>query len=156
MELNYQRATLADLELLTNLRLTVLRAANQLDESVDLRQVWQNTQAYYEAALRNNSHIAYLVYDGTALVGAGGVSFYQILPTYHNQTGEHAYIMNMYTEPAYRSRGIATQLLHLLVSDAKRRGVTRITLDSTPMGRPLDDHFGCGPMPAEMELPHQT
>ena len=156
MELSYQRATPADLELLTNLRLTVLRAANQLEESADLTQVRANTRTYYETALQNTQHIAYLVYDGTTLIGAGGVSFYQILPTYHNPTGENAYIMNMYTEPAYRNHGIATHLLHLLVSEANRRGVTRITLDSTPMGRPLYEHFGFVPMPAEMELLHQT
>lgn len=31
------------------------------------------------------------------LAGAGGVSFFQVLPTYHNPSGKKAYIMNMYT-----------------------------------------------------------
>lgn len=155
MELKYQRATLADLELLVDLRLTVLKAANRLDDSADLTQVRQNTQAYYETAFQDNSHLAYLVYDGTTLAGTGGISFYRVMPTYHNPTGENAYIMNMYTSSAYRNRGIATRLLHLLVSNAKARGVTRITLDAAPMGRPLYEKFGFIPMSNEMELPQQ-
>jgi len=155
MKLNYQRAVIADLNLLVNLRLTVLRAANLLDNSVDLLHIRENTQAYYESALRDNSHLAYLVYDGSTLAATGGISFYRVLPTYHNPSGENAYIMNMYTVPAYRNRGIASQLLRLLVSDAKDRGVSRITLDATPMGRPLYEQFGFVPMPAEMELSQQ-
>lgn len=153
MELNYQRAVISDMDLLVNLRLTVLRAANGLDDSVDLLQVCENTRIYYETALRDNSHLAYLVYDGNTLVATGGVSFYRVLPTYHNPSGENAYIMNMYTAPAYRNRGIASQLLRLLISDAKGRNVTRITLDATSTGRPLYERFGFIPMPAEMELP---
>lgn len=155
MELKYQKATIDDLELLVDLRLTVLRAANRLDDSVDLAQVRENTRAYYKTALQDKSHLAYLVYDETSLVGTGGISFYRVMPTYHNPTGENAYIMNMYTSPAYRNRGIATHLLQQLVSDARALGISRITLDATPMGRPLYERFGFIPMPAEMELPQQ-
>ena len=31
--------------------------------------------------------------DGEKFIGAGGVSYYRVMPTYHNQTGEKAYIM---------------------------------------------------------------
>lgn len=154
MELKYQKATIDDLELLVDLRLTVLRAAN-IDDSVDLAQVRENTRAYYKTALQDKSHLAYLIYDETSLVGTGGISFYRVMPTYHNPTGENAYIMNMYTSPAYRNRGIATHLLQQLVSDARALGISRITLDATPMGRPLYERFGFIPMPAEMELPQQ-
>lgn len=52
---------------------------------------------YYKSALEIGEHIAYLVYDNETSIGAGGVSFYQVMPTYHNPTGKKAYIMNMYT-----------------------------------------------------------
>ncbi len=34
-------------------------------------------------------------------IGAGGVSYYRVMPTYHNTSGEKAYIMNMYTSSDY-------------------------------------------------------
>lgn len=36
--------------------------------------------------------------------GTGGISFYQVMPTYHNASGTKAYIMNMYTNPDYRRK----------------------------------------------------
>ena len=75
-------------------------------------------------------------------MGAGGVSYYRVMPTFHNPTGHCAYIMNMYVRPAYRRRGIATAMLDVLVADARRQGVGRIGLEATDMGRPLYERYG--------------
>ena len=64
-------------------RLVVLRAANQLFEHVDMLQVEKESYDYYKKALVSGEHVAYLVYDGDIFIGAGGVSFYQVMPTYH-------------------------------------------------------------------------
>ena len=153
MALEYKRATLADLDILTETRIEVLRAANRLDASADMTQVERATLAYYRSALADGSHTAYLVFDGDVFVGAGGVSYYAVMPTYHNPTGRKAYIMNMYTCPAYRRRGIAARTLDLLVQDARGRGVHAISLEATSMGRPLYEAYGFVPMTSEMELP---
>lgn len=92
---------------------------------------------YYKSALETGEHVAYLVYDNETFIGAGGVSFYQVMPTYHNPTGKKAYIMNMYTASAYRRQGIAFYTLDLLVKDIRKQGVSQITLEATEMGRPL-------------------
>ena len=153
MALVYKRATLADLDILTETRIEVLRAANRLDASADMTQVERATLAYYRSALADGSHTAYLVFDGDVFVGAGGVSYYAVMPTYHNPTGRKAYIMNMYTCPAYRRRGIAARTLDLLVQDARGRGVHAISLEATSMGRPLYEAYGFVPMTSEMERP---
>ena len=153
MALEYKRATLADLDILVETRAEVLRAANRLDASADMTQVERETRAYYRSALADGTHTAYLVFDGDLFVGAGGVSYYSVMPTYHNPTGQKAYIMNMYTCPAYRRRGIAARTLDLLVQDARGRGVHAISLEATSMGRPLYEAYGFVPMTSEMELP---
>ena len=153
MALVYKRATLADLDILTETRIEVLRAANRLDASAEMTQVERATLAYYRSALADGSHTAYLVFDGDVFVGAGGVSYYAVMPTYHNPTGRKAYIMNMYTRPAYRRCGIAARTLDLLVQDARGRGVHAISLEATSMGRPLYEAYGFVPMTSEMELP---
>lgn len=154
MSFYYRKATLEDLPLLVETRIQILRAANRLDDSVDLSLVQKNSQTYYEKSLSDGSHIAYLVFDGARFIGAGGVSFFQVMPTYHNPTGQNAYIMNLYTDPAYRRRGVASQTLRCLITEAYERGVIRISLDSTAMGRPLYEKFGFVPMPDELELPY--
>ena len=110
---------------------------------------------YYKNALNNGSHIAYLVFDGDHFVGTGGVSFYQVMPTYHNSSGRKAYIMNMYTKPEYRRMGIAGKTLDMLVRDIKMRGITAISLEATDMGRDLYEKYGFVKMDHEMELPEE-
>ena len=153
MELRYHRASLDDLELLTDTRVQVLRAANQLPGDTDMREVRAQSFRYYQNALRDGTHIAYLVFDGKQFAGTGGVSFFQVMPTYHNSSGRKAYIMNMYTRPEYRRRGIAYHTLDLLVKEIRRRGILSISLEATDMGRPLYEKYGFLPMEHEMELP---
>ena len=60
-----------------------------------MTEVEKQSFAYYKKALADQSHIAYLVYDDDKIIGTGGVSFFEVMPTYHNPTGKKAYIMNM-------------------------------------------------------------
>lgn len=148
----YKKATIADIDELVRTRMIVLRAANKLSEDVDMAAVEKESYVYYKHALETGEHIAYLVYDNGIFIGAGGVSFYQVMPTYHNPTGKKAYIMNMYTAPEYRRQGIALHTLDLLVEDAKEQGVSQIALEATDMGRPLYEKYGFVKMEDEMEL----
>ncbi len=153
MNLIYKRAELEDIDILTKTRIEVLRAANQLSDDTDMSEVERESYNYYQKALCDGSHIAYLVFDEERFVGAGGVSFFQVMPTYHNPSGNKAYIMNMYTNPEYRRKGIAIKTLDMLIKDAKNRGVTAISLEATDMGRPLYEKYGFIKMNDEMELP---
>lgn len=153
MDLIYKKATLEDIDILIKTRIEVLRAANQLSEDVDMREVESQSYNYYQKALCDGSHIAYLAFDGTCVVGAGAVSFFQVMPTYHNPSGNKAYIMNMYTNPEYRRKGIAINILDMLIKDSKNKGITAISLEATDMGRPLYQKYGFVKMNNEMELP---
>lgn len=148
----YKKAIIADIDELVKTRIIVLRAANKLSNDVDMSLVEKESYEYYKRALETGEHIAYLVYDNGAFVGAGGVSFYQVMPTYHNPTGKKAYIMNMYTASEYRRQGIAFHTLDLLVKDVRKQGVSQIALEATEMGRPLYEKYGFVKMEDEMEL----
>ena len=148
----YKKATIADIDELVKTRIIVLHAANKLSDDVDMSEVEKESYAYYKRALVTGEHTAYLVYDNGTFIGAGGVSFYQVMPTYHNPTGKKAYIMNMYTTPEYRRLGLAIHTLNLLVNDARELGVSQIALEATDMGRPLYEKYGFVKMEDEMEL----
>ena len=70
-------------------------------------------------------------------------------------SGKKAYIMNMYTNPAYRRRGIAAKTLDMLVKDAKNKGIKFISLEATDMGKPLYEKYGFIKMNDEMKLPEE-
>lgn len=156
MALIYKKATIQDIDILTETRIIVLRAANKLTDDVDMTEIKNQSYEYYRQALGDDTHVAYLVLDGEEFVGAGGVSFFGVMPTYHNHTGKKAYIMNMYTKPEYRRQGIAYRTLDLLVSEAKARGITAISLEATKMGRALYETYGFVKMNDEMELQKES
>lgn len=148
----YKRATESDIDELVNTRIIVLRAANKLSDDIDMSKVKEESYRYYKESLDTGEHIAYLVYDDNIFIGAGGASFYKVMPTYHNSTGRKAYIMNMYTVPEYRRKGIAFKTLDLLVNEVRKRGILQISLEATAAGRPLYEKYGFRQMTDEMEL----
>ena len=148
----YKKATIENIDELVQTRIIVLRAANKLSDEEDMQLVEKKSYEYYKKALVAGEHIAYLVYDNEKFIGAGGVSFYQVMPTYHNPSGRKAYIMNMYTAPEYRRQGIAYKTLNLLIEEAKKQDILQIALEATDMGRPLYEKYGFVPMKDEMEF----
>ena len=153
MDLIYKRATLEDINTSVETRIEVLRAANKLCADTDMGEVERQSYLYYQKALSDGSHIAYLVFDESGCIGTGGVSFFQVMPTYHNPSGKKAYIMNMYTNPKYRRKGIAYKTLDMLIKEIKSKGISSISLEATDMGRPLYEKYGFVKMNSEMELP---
>lgn len=153
MPIIYKRAVPEDIDILTEMRNRVLIAANKLPPDTDMSEIRRKTHEYYKSALAQGSHIAYLAYDEDRIAGTGGISFYRVMPTYHNPSGYYARIMNMYTDPAYRRKGVAFGMLDRLVREARSRGITVVSLEATEMGRPLYAKDGFVGGNDEMYLP---
>ena len=151
-DMEFRKATAEDIDLLVRTRIEVLRAANGLADSADMSEVEKQSRAYYEKALADGTHTALLVSDHGQFIGAGGISYYRVMPTYHNPTGRKGYIMNMYTRPEYRRKGIAFHTLDLLIQDAREKGLASVSLEATAAGRPLYERYGFSGMKDEMEL----
>lgn len=152
MNVSLDKATTAAIDELVASRLEVMTEVWELDPQTDLTRYAAETRAYYERALPAGAHTAFLMHDGDAFVGCGGVSYYEVMPTCDNPTGRKAYIMNMYVRPAYRRRGLASQLLQELLGDCAEKGIGFISLEASQDGRPLYEKFGFSPMPDEMLL----
>lgn len=150
--LYFKKADLDDMDLLVETRIKVLRTISNLDDDTDMSVVEKETVDYYKNSLLNDEHVAYLVYDDGQFAGCGGVCFYKVMPSYHNPSGRKAYIMNMYTHPEYRRQGIAFKTLDLLIQEARKRNITKISLDATKIGRKLYEKYGFVYLMDEMEL----
>lgn len=74
------------------------------------------------------------------------------MPSYHNPAGLSGHIMNIWTDPAFRGRGIAWRMLDLLTAAACERGCLTVSLHTTAMGRPLYQRYGFTATDDEMEL----
>ena len=95
-----------------------------------------------EDFFRSGGQTTVLAYDGEKAVGCATLCYINVMPTFDHPTGKRAHLMNVYTNAEYRRRGIARQMLTMLLGEAKEKGVTYISLDTTRSGEPLYKSLG--------------
>ena len=137
--IEYRIATTEDIELMMSSRLHMLRFINHLSEDYAYGDDFVGMSRRY---FLEGDQTTVLALEGERVVGCASISYYTIMPTFSHPTGRRAHMMNVFTEEAYRRRGIALHMVNMLIEDAWRRGATEISLDATEAGRPL--YVKCG------------
>ena len=145
MGLIYRKASVSDLKELVDVEVQVVRYANHLPEDKDLGDLGNLFFHYYEKTLRDPNHVIFICYSSEnrdKIIGVGGISFYSIMPTYQNLTGTRAQILNLYTHGDYQGKGIASELVFLLLSEARHRGVQEVVLEANSDNTTLYERYG--------------
>ncbi len=114
------------------LRWEMLKALNADEAKLDELLLYR-AERYFT----NGDQTTMLAYDGDALVGCASICYITLMPTYAHPSGKRAHIMNVYTRESHRGQGIARRMMTMLLDEARQRGVTHVTLDSTEDGKPL-------------------
>lgn len=145
-EITVKIAKKSDLPTVIAIRMEMLSAVNagkSFDE--DFRE---RSRDYFT----NGAQTTVLAFDGENAVGCATICYVQVMPTYSHPTGNRAHIMNVYVREEFRRRGIAREMMKMLLDEAKSRGVSQITLDATESGRPLYQSLGFSSSEEFMEL----
>ena len=83
---------------------------------------------------------------GAEQVAAGaGLLIYDWIPNLLDGNETRGYIMNVYTEAAFRKRGLARQLVELCVEHCRGLGIQLIMLHASEAGRPIYEQLGFKP-----------
>ncbi len=90
--------------------------------------------------------------DNGEIVATAAILFHEYPPTFTNRPEIRGYVTNMYTAPAYRKKGIATELLDKLKEEAKKRGAAKMWLGASEMGRPVYEKYGFNVMTEWMDI----
>ncbi len=81
--------------------------------------------------------------SGAEQVAAGaGLLIYDWIPNLMDGSETRGYIMNVYTEAAFRKRGLARQLVELCVEHCRSLGIQLIMLHASDAGRPIYEQLG--------------
>jgi len=146
--MHYRKATVDDIPEMVRLRIMFLTEVTQQNDAG--AEIAQGLELYFTRHLPDGDYVNWLALDDEVIVSTGGICFYTIPPNFANTTGDRAYILNVYTLPAYRLRGISKQLFGLLMQEATDRNVTQISLHTTADGMGLYEQFGFTPTENEM------
>ena len=146
-----RRATSADIEDILRHRRGMYEDMGEGDTAA-LAGMVATSRPYLAQALKSGSCRAWLAQDGPGrIVGGGLVIVSAWLSHPFDQQCRKASILNVYTEPDWRRRGIARQLMHTMIDWCRAEGFVHVDLHASKSGRPLYESLGFQPT-TEMRL----
>ena len=100
------------------------------------------SSAYLATAMADGSFRAWLATDGDRVV-AGGAVVVSPWPAHpYDLECRRATILNVYTDPEYRRRGVARRVTQAIINWCQREGFARVTLHASDDGRRLYESLG--------------
>jgi GNAT superfamily N-acetyltransferase len=109
----------------------------ELDRMVEVAGPW------LARALADGSYRHWLALDASGrVVGGGGVLLSPWPANPRDPCIERAVVLNVYTEPEFRKRGIARQIMLAILAWVKERGFRSVNLHASNEGRPLYEKLG--------------
>ena len=131
-------ATTDDMEILIDLRKRLLVEEGQTVSS----NIDEELRNFFEKQLNSGQFVQWIIEEDKNVLATGGIQFISFPPSFFNSTGIRGYILNMYTTPESRGRGLAKQLVERIFKEAQGKNVHHIFLISSPMGKPLYKKIG--------------
>lgn len=138
MDIEYKRLTKKELTVFIDMRINQLREEGA-KEDIDLKPALLD---YYERHMQDGTFVSWLAFDGNKIIGTSGMSFVEKPPYFGCPSGKMGLLSSMFTNPHYRRRGIAKELLSRVVNDAKEYGCGTIQITASDMGVKLYTDFG--------------
>lgn len=138
MPIEYRRLTENELNTFIEMRINQLREEGA-KEDIDLHPALKN---YYLRHLADGTFVSYLAFDGEKIVGTSGMSFVEKPPYFACPSGKIGLLSSMFTNPDYRRKGIAKELLNRVVKEAKNYGCGTVQITASDMGVKLYTDFG--------------
>ena len=134
----WRKLTPADVDAFIAIRISQLREEGAT-EDFDLVPALKD---YYARHLADGTFVSWLALDGERIVGTSGMSFVEKPPYFSCPTGRIGLLSSMFTDPAYRRRGIARELLSRVVEEARAYGCGAVQITASDMGVLLYTDFG--------------
>lgn len=139
-----RQATIADIEVLLDHRVAMFQDMGFTDPQV-LDEVRATSRPYFESAMAANGYVAWLAEAGGAVVAGAGVVLSAWPGGPWDGQSRRAWILNVYTAPAWRRRGIARRMMGVALDWCRSAGFRIVSLHASTEGRRLYTEMGFKP-----------
>lgn len=144
-EISIRPATPADAEIITHHRRAMF-ADMQRGTPAELDAMCASFLPQVRRMLAEGSYRGWLACTAEGRIVAGGGLIVYEWPTRPGDPNTHrAYILNVYTEPEYRRRGLARRIMNAILGWCREQGFKTVSLHASSAGRPLYESMGFGP-----------
>ena len=144
MQIVYKRLTESELDTFIKMRISQLTEeytveGKSVPEGVDLESALKD---YYHRHIADGTFVSWLAMDGDKIIGTSEMSFVEKPPYFSCPSGKLGLLSSMYTDPNYRRMGIAKELLHRVVEEARNFGCGSVQITASNMGVKLYTAYG--------------
>jgi GNAT superfamily N-acetyltransferase len=139
--MTFRRATPEDAPIITAQRHQMF-AANDLATEAAYNVMDLAFEPWVRERLADGRYVGFLLEEDTKILAGCGIFFGDFPPHYFDPNPIRAYLLNFYTAPEARGRGLATQLLQHAVEECRQANVQVITLHASKFGKPIYERFG--------------
>lgn len=95
--------------------------------------------------LGDGSYRGWFVESDGQVIAGGGVAIVPFQPSPLDPVARRAWVLNMYTEPDYRRRGLARLLMNHIISWCRAEGFRTLQLHASDDGKALYEALGFRP-----------
>ena len=147
-----RRATPADATIIARHRARMFEEMGELP-SERYEALHSAAETYLEDAIGRGEYVGWLAApadDLARIVAGAGVQRRRVLPHPVTQAdgrvriaeGRHAIVLNVYTDPDWRRRGLGELLMREVMAWARAERLDRLVLHASDAGRPLYERLG--------------
>lgn len=129
-------------ELLTRYRMAYLTELQGERPAEYQQKLSEELNRFFKEAMDDDRFFAFMAELDGEVVSFGAMVIKKIPGDFNQSMYLEGDILNMYTIPAARRKGISAQILEQLIAEAKRRGISKISLHTTKDGEKLYRKFG--------------
>lgn len=136
------KATLNDIEDLVQLRIDFLRMDQGELSEADEKTIREQSKIYFAKHIHLGDFIALMAKTEGKIASAAFLVLQERPANPAFMTGITGTLLNVITYPEYRKRGIASQVVQMMIKEAEKIGVSSIDLSSTEAGKTLYEKIG--------------
>jgi GNAT superfamily N-acetyltransferase len=141
-EITIREAGPADLEVMVHHRRAMFEDMGYKDAAA-LAAMDQSCRPFFKQALAEGTYRAWLAQNAAGEVVAGGGILLLPWPSHpRDPQTRRPMIVNVYTEPAWRRRGLARGLMVAMLDWLRQEGYGTVSLHASDYGRPLYESLG--------------
>lgn len=145
IEYEIRRAVAADAEAIARHRVRMFIDMGDIDDSA-VPGLESATLVRLKVELVSGEYLGWVAEAHGGVVAGAGVILHSHYPNVKNPLGRPvAHIVNVYTDPPHRRRGLATRLLAAILQWARAEDLRFATLHASSAGRPVYECLGFVP-----------
>ena len=133
------------------LRLKLFEAVGEINQNTDVSELALATKKYYLSHIEKDL-LCWGISLDDKIVSMASLCLFSRLPYLENLSGIEGYILNVYTLPSFREKGMAEILINTIIDYAKKNSVKRLWLNSSEQGKSIYKKCGFVEKNNEMEL----